>query len=218
MACQIGIWLSKPYRSLIQGAFDVGVGPSSIEVTWRLDFLGFGISVASIVSTHPHMQRGVATCSRYTRGTTSWDWNLRRTLQQGIWRSCIAWASQCFVWSSVVTGLEIDGSWSYSRTYLVQTCDVFLVLHHSARFCHSSLGHIVMFKHSWLFETGNVGILRGIDAALYMESELMSSILNRFPWDVVYQDSAAALQALHWMFRDPYFGGRQAKQVTRCNK
>ena len=43
----------------------------------------------------------------------------------------------------------------------------------------------------------NAGILRGIDAALYMESELMSSILNRFPWDVVYQDSAAALQALH---------------------
>jgi len=27
-----------------------------------------------------------------------------------------------------------------------------------------------------------------IDAALYMESELMSSILNRFPWDVVYQE------------------------------
>ena len=62
------------------------------------------------------------------------------------------------------------------------------------------------------------GILRGIDAALYMESELMSSILNRFPWDVVYQDSAAALQALHCMFCDLYFGGRQAKQVTRWNK
>ena len=30
---------------------------------------------------------------------------------------------------------------------------------------------------------------QGIDAALYMEPELMSSILNRFPWDVVYQDS-----------------------------
>lgn len=27
-----------------------------------------------------------------------------------------------------------------------------------------------------------------IDAALYMEPELMSSILNRFPWDVVYQE------------------------------
>lgn len=204
MACQIGIWLSKPYRSLIQGAFDVGVGPSSIEVTWRFDFLGFGISVASIVSTHPQMQRGVATCFRYTNATTSWDWKLRRTLQQGIWRSCIAWASQCFVWSSVVTGLEIDGSWWYSRTYLVRNCDVFLVLHSSARFCHSALGHIVMFlasivrlKHSWLFETGNVGILRGIDAALYMESELMSSILNRFPWDVVYQDSRTTGFALN---------------------
>lgn len=154
--------------------------------------------------THPHMQRGVATCFRYTSGTTSWDWNLRRTLQQGIWRSCIAWASQCFVWSSVVTGLEIDGSWSYSRT-LVRNCDVFLVLHSSARFCHSALGHIVMFlafssvrlKHSWLFETGSVGILRGIDAALYMESELMSSILNRFPWDVVYQDSRTTGFALN---------------------
>jgi hypothetical protein len=32
--------------------------------------------------------------------------------------------------------------------------------------------------------------LQGIDAALYMEPELMSSILNRFPWDVVYQDGA----------------------------
>ena len=27
----------------------------------------------------------------------------------------------------------------------------------------------------------------GIDAALYMESELVSRFLNRFPWDVVYQ-------------------------------
>lgn len=56
---------------------------------------------------------------------------------------------------------------------------------------------IVLLKNSWLFETGNVGILRGIDAALYMESELMSSILNRFPWDVVYQDSGTAGFALN---------------------
>lgn len=56
---------------------------------------------------------------------------------------------------------------------------------------------IVRLKHSWSFETGNVDILRGIDAALYMESELMSSILNRFPWDVVYQDSRTTGFALN---------------------
>ena len=27
----------------------------------------------------------------------------------------------------------------------------------------------------------------GVDAALYMESEYFTAVINRFPWDLVYQ-------------------------------
>ena len=107
MACQIGIWLSKPYRSLIQGAFAVGWCWAIIyRSQWRLYRFSrlwrFSCLMSEYTPTCELKMIEVLKCRSTTRGR-------HRTLQQGIWRSCIGWASQCFVWSSVVSGLEIDG-------------------------------------------------------------------------------------------------------------
>ncbi|CAJ1399838.1 unnamed protein product [Effrenium voratum] len=69
-----------------------------------------------------------------------------------------------------------------------------------------------------LEELHSMGItMLRVDAALYMESELMSGILNRFPWDMVYQEWWHELpvpgREVFGLYRDLKFMRRAAAEM-----